>query len=98
MLDSARRRWPEIIHVGSTGEAEATWGSNLSDHEAGASYRVYFLDAANRITGVEELACATDDEACRLARDLGYTGGMEIWCGARLVARGVRGGELVRTG
>jgi hypothetical protein len=67
----------------------------LSDDKPAVSYRVYFLDSVNRISGVEEVDCATDEEARRLARDLGYTGAMEIWSGARLVARAERGGDLV---
>jgi hypothetical protein len=66
----------------------------VSDH-SGVSYRVYFLDSSNRIFGVEELDCKTDEEACATARELGYTGGMEVWCGARLVARSERGKDLV---
>jgi hypothetical protein len=62
---------------------------------SGACYRVYFLDSGNRIFGVEELECKTDEDACGTARELGYTGGMEVWCGARLVARAARGENLV---
>jgi hypothetical protein len=66
----------------------------VSVHHIGGSYRLYFLDSSNRISGVEELACGSDDEACRAAGELGYRGGMEIWFGARLVARAERGERL----
>ena len=62
---------------------------------SGVCYRVYFLDSNNRIFGVEELDCKTDEEACASARELGYSGGMEVWCGARLVARAERGQDLI---
>jgi hypothetical protein len=67
--------------------------TKLSDAQ-GDSYRVYFLDSGNRITGVDELDCTTDEGARRLVRELGYSGATELWCGARLVARADRGGEL----
>jgi hypothetical protein len=49
-------------------------------------YRVYLLDSRDHISGVEELICTADDVACALAREIGHSGAMEIWCGARLVA------------
>jgi hypothetical protein len=60
----------------------------------GECYRLYFLDPGDRITGVEELGCTTDEDARRAVRERGYSGAIELWCGARMVARADRGGEL----
>ena len=49
-------------------------------------YRIYFLDGRNRITGVEEVDCDTDEQALDLARHfLGTYLAVEVWTGTRWV-------------
>ena len=50
-------------------------------------YRLYFLDDDDHIRHAVSLECENDDEATELAR--GHADGrtLELWQGARLVAR-----------
>ena len=50
-------------------------------------YRLYFLNAEGRIRHALELQCTDDSEAETLARERADGHDVELWCGARLVAR-----------
>jgi hypothetical protein len=52
-----------------------------------ADYRVYFLDASNHIATAKELECASDDDAIAAALQFEDDRDLELWSGARLVAR-----------
>ena len=49
-------------------------------------YRLYFLNAASRITRSEIVSVATDAEACAEGERLDHAEAIEIWEGARKVA------------
>jgi hypothetical protein len=51
------------------------------------TYRVYRLDALDRVASADYLQAADDDEACRLAQATcdGVNPAAEIWQGKRLV-------------
>ena len=58
-----------------------------------ALYRVYKVDADDHIADAENLECANDDEARAKALQLkGDYPVVEVWEGARLVARIATGG------
>jgi hypothetical protein len=50
------------------------------------NYRLYLLDASERIIKSEVVTVATDDEAGEEAARLGHPNPIEIWEGARKVA------------
>ncbi|WP_442679074.1 hypothetical protein ACSBM8_16465 [Sphingomonas sp. ASY06-1R] len=50
------------------------------------NYRLYLLDASERIIKSEVVTVATDDEAGAEAARLGHPNPIEIWEGARKVA------------
>ena len=62
------------------------------------AYRLYFLDAANHILGVEILESGSDAEAIEAAGRLARHGDFELWDRDRLVGRLIReGGGGART-
>ena len=50
-------------------------------------YRAYMLDEDDHIIRFEPLVCASDDEAVASAKRLVDGHDVELWAGARLVAR-----------
>jgi hypothetical protein len=48
-------------------------------------YRLYLLDAANRIQRAVDLECEDDTQAIRQARAHTHVRGKELWQGARRV-------------
>ena len=52
-----------------------------------ADYRLYFLNPEGRIRHAMELQCTDDSEAEALALEHADGHDVELWCGARLVAR-----------
>ena len=52
-----------------------------------ASYRLYRLDGAGKISSAEWLEAADDDEAASQARARAQNGTCEVWDRNRLVAR-----------
>ena len=51
-------------------------------------YRVYWFNAADHIEAAEDREWASDQEACSNTREmLGGFQAVEVWCGARLIAR-----------
>ena len=53
-----------------------------------ALYRIYKVDAADHIVDAENIECADDEEECAKAlRMKGAYPVVEVWEGARLVAR-----------
>ena len=52
-----------------------------------ADYRLYFLNANNRIVRAEDLDCADDAAAVAAAQALDHAASIEIWNRRRLVGR-----------
>jgi len=52
-----------------------------------AHYRLYFLDSSNHIASAEEYDCQGDDYAIAQALQFESDRNLELWNGARLVAR-----------
>lgn len=50
-------------------------------------YRLYFLNAADKILRAEDLDCGDDSAAVEAAHALDHAAAIEIWSGRRLVAR-----------
>jgi hypothetical protein len=50
-------------------------------------YRAYTVGLDGHIIGFEPMVCANDEEAIKRARRLVEGHGVELWSGARLVAR-----------
>lgn len=52
-----------------------------------AEYRAYTLGSDGHFDGFEPLICVDDAEAIERAKRLASKAPVELWCGARLVAR-----------
>jgi hypothetical protein len=52
-----------------------------------AHYRLYFLDSSNHIATAREFDCQSDDYAIAEALQFEDDRDLELWSGARLVAR-----------
>lgn len=52
-----------------------------------SDYRLYFLGRDGHIQAAEELDCETDEAGRQSADDLSDGRAMELWAGARLVAK-----------
>jgi hypothetical protein len=50
-------------------------------------YRLYFLDAANHITSAQDFERYDDNGAIAYAMECAHGRAVELWSGARLVAR-----------
>jgi hypothetical protein len=56
------------------------------------NYRFYFLDCAGHILAAKAHQAEDDLEALEAAQILSRNGPIEVWAGARLVARVAKGG------
>jgi hypothetical protein len=58
-----------------------------------ADYRIYLLDADNRVSSAVEAVCANRDEAFTVARRVMGHGPAEIWQGRECIGKVAPGGE-----
>jgi hypothetical protein len=67
-----------------------------------AEYRLYFLDAANRIAALEEFEADNDETAITIACQRhnpspDFSSGFELWCSERRVLPELDGGSANET-
>jgi hypothetical protein len=79
-----------------------TTNSNMVGRSGVAEYRLYFLDAANRIAAREEFEADDDETAITIARQRynvrpDFSSGLELWRGERRLVPEQDGGSANQT-